>query len=250
MSTIRTVDRAFAILRYVSQHPDGVGVSMIATHLGLAKSTISRLLATMQQWEVVEKTPSNQFRIGSEPARWISHQPFSNTLGLIARPALQMVADETGEATTLCVLDSDQLVYLDHIQSRHDIQVRDWRGEKLPLHVTSAGKVLLAYARPELQRALLQRPLVAYTDKTIVDSTVLEQQLQQIRTQGVAVADEEFAEGIIGIAVPLLIDEQDVVAALCVYGPKFRLDALDKQQEIIEIMQHHSVSLRGRYSER
>lgn len=71
MSTIRTLDRAFSILRIVAKYPDGVGVNAVAAELGLAKSTTSRLLTAMNGWGVVERTKNNRFRIGPEPVRWI-----------------------------------------------------------------------------------------------------------------------------------------------------------------------------------
>jgi len=236
MSTIRTLDRAFLILRIVARHPQGIGVSAIAAELGLAKSTISRLLSAMDSWELVERTAENRFRIGSEPVRWVGRQPFTTTLPALVRPILQNIAEETGEAAAICVLEGFQVSYLDHVQSYQDIQVRDWTGEQIPPHVSSAGKVLLAFSGPDFGEAFLKRPLQPFTDRSIVDPEELRKELLAVRERGYAMTDEEYGEGIIGLAVPVFNGHGDAVAAINVYGPKFRLDSPAKQAQIIKKM--------------
>lgn len=236
MSTVRTLDRAFSILRIVARHPQGIGVSAIAAELGLAKSTISRLLAAMTRWEIVERTAENRFQIGPEPVRWVGRQPFTATLPALARPILQNIAAETGEAAAICVLQGFQVTYLDHVQSYQDIQVRDWSGERVPLHVSSAGKVLLAAESSDFQAAFFQRPLAPFTERTLVDPDQLRAELAVIQRQGFAITNEEYGEGIIGLAVPVVNAQGETVAALNVYGPKFRLNSPDRQAQIIEIM--------------
>ena len=243
MSTIRTLDRAFSILRIVARHPQGVGVSVIAAELGLAKSTISRLLAAMDSWEVVVRTAENRFRIGPEPVQWVGHQPLNFTLPALTRPILRKIADETGEAVSICVLEGFYVSYLDHVQSYRDIQVRDWTGEQVPPHVSSAGKVLLAFSESDFVEAFLKRPLLPYTDRSIVDPDELRKELIAVRGQGCAITNEEYGEGIVGLAVPVFNNHDNIVAAINVYGPKFRLDSPAKQAQIIEKMKAEVGSL-------
>ena len=190
----------------------------------------------MNSWEIVERTAENRFRIGPEPVRWVGHQSFTTILPALARPVLQKIADETGEAVAICVLEGFQVFYLDHVQSYQDIQVRDWTGEQIPPHVSSAGKVLLAFSEADFVEAFLQRPLIPFTDRSIVDPDQLSRELAKVREQGFAITDEEYGEGIIGLAVPVFNPHGDVVAAINVYGPKFRLDSPARQSQIIEKM--------------
>lgn len=237
MSTIRTVDRAFAIVQIVAQHPDGIGVNAIATQLNLAKSTVSRLLATMQQREIVEHAAGKRYRIGSEPLRWLSYQPMHVTLPALTHPILQELAEQTGEAATVCVQSGNDVLYLDNAQSQQDIQVRDWTGETLPLHVVAPGKVLLAHQKPAFIEQYLAHPLTKLTAQTIIDPDSLRQQLTQIRQVGYTVAVEEFAAEIIGMAVPVRNTKQDVVASICIYGPKYRLGTASVQQKCVNQLQ-------------
>lgn len=243
MSNIRTLDRAFSILEIIALRPDGVGVTAIANELELAKSTISRLLATMESWHVVERTATNHFRVGPALARWVGYQPFTSTLSALARPVLQNIADKVGEAVAICVLEGFQVLYLDHVQSHQDILVRDWTGELLPLHVTSAGKIMLAYASPELVDKFLERPLQAFTEKTIIDPLLFRKELEQVRQIGYAMTNEEFGVDIIGFAVPIFNRQGDVVAALNLYGPKFRLNSAAKEAQIIQKMKAEAKKL-------
>lgn len=240
MSTIRSVERTFAILQLVVENPQGIGVTAIAEELVLAKSTVSRLLATMQSCSVVEKTENNQFRLGSEPKRWAELRQQSQSLQQRILPILHNVVRQTGESSALCVMDEGELLYVENVQSQQDIQMRDWKGERVPVHAVSPGKVLLAYAEPDVLEAYMQRPLTALTPKTIVDESRLLTQLADIREKGYAIADEEYGEGIMGMSIPITDPQQpvpnEVVAALCVYGPKFRLNRPDQQTKIAEIL--------------
>lgn len=233
MSTIRTVDRAIEIIQIVAHHPDGIGVNAIAAQLDLAKSTVSRLLTTLQQREVVEHTADKRYRIGRAPFQWISYQPLRSTLPALAKPILQELAELTGEAVAICVRSGDEVLYLDNAQSHQDIQVRDWTGETLPLHAVAPGKVLLAYQPPDLLDQYLQTPLSKLTAQTLVEPNELRNQLREIGQAGYSIAIEEFAPEIIGMAVPVHNVNQDVVASICVYGPKFRLDTKSIQHTCI-----------------
>ncbi|MEM7344290.1 MAG: IclR family transcriptional regulator [Chloroflexota bacterium] len=233
MSTIRAIDRAFAILQIIADHPDGVGINMLAQQVDLPKSTTSRIVATLEHWEAVTRTTENQLQIGPQLIRLVGQQPLTQNLATLSRPILQEIADETGESVALCVLDQAQVYFLDQVESHQDIRVRNWAGEYLPLHVSSAGKVFLAYGNPALVEAVLQRPLVRYSDQTIVSPNSLRQQLPQIVAQGYAISYGEFATDIFGLSVPVFDADQQVIAAINLYGPKFRLQALEEHQPMI-----------------
>jgi DNA-binding IclR family transcriptional regulator len=236
MSTIRAIDRAFSILRLVAHHPEGVGVTVIAQAIELPKSTTSRILSTLERWEAVARTGDNRFQIGPELVRLVGQRPFSQNLSTLARPVLQEIADMTGEAVALCILDELQVYHLDHVQSQQAVRVRDWTGERTPLHISSAGKIFLAYGNSNLVETYLERPLSRYTGRTITSPDILRAQLPQIRRQGYAVSDEEFDDGVLGFAVPVLDSHGNVIAAINLYGPKFRIQDNEKRQQVVEIL--------------
>lgn len=246
MSTIRAVDRTFAILDVIASHPQGVGVNAIARAASLPNSTVSRILLTLEKWEVVSRTEHNLFQIGPGLIRLVSHQSFTQNLTALARPVMQHIAETTGEAVALCVLDNMQTYYLDHVQSSQTIQVRDWTGEHLPLHVAAPGKVFLAYGTPDFIEAVLKKPLVRFAKRTITAPEQLRVQLAHIRAQGFAVSDEEFADGVLGLGVPIKDKGGNVVAAFNLYGPKFRLEDMTKREQIVAVLLRGAAELEER----
>ena len=101
------------ILREISTAKNGIGVNAIAQKVGLAKSTTSRILSTLEEWNVVERTAENRFAIGPGLLRLVEHQPFAATLKALVRPVIEQISADTGEATLLVVLDGSEALYLD-----------------------------------------------------------------------------------------------------------------------------------------
>ena len=243
MSTIRVVDRTLAILEIIARHPQGVGVNAIARIADLPNSTVSRILLTVEQWEAVARTEDNLFQIGPGLIRLVGQQSFAQNLTALARPIMQDIAEVTGEAIALCVLDNLQTCCLDHVQSSQTIRVRDWTGEHLPLHVAAPGKVFLAYASSDLIESALKKPLARFAKRTITSPDRLRAQLATIRAQGFAVSDEEYADGVLGLGVPIKNNDGNVIAAFNLYGPKFRLEDATKQQRIVAALQRGARAL-------
>lgn len=248
MSTIRVVDRTFAILEIIARHPQGVGVNAIARIADLPNSTVSRILLTVEPWEVVTRTEDNLFQIGPGLVRLVGQQSFAQNLTALARPIMQDIAEATGEAIALCVLNNMQTYYVDHVQSPQTILVRDWTGEHLPLHVAAPGKVFLAYASPDFIEAVLAKPLTRFAERTITAPEALRAQLVNIRAQGFAVSDEEFADGVLGLGVPIRDREGNVMAAFNLYGPKFRLADAAKQQQIVDVLRTGAKALEEKFN--
>jgi DNA-binding IclR family transcriptional regulator len=246
MSTIRAVDRTFAILYIIADHPQGVGVNAIARAVDLPNSTASHILSTLETWEAVSRTEANLFQIGPGLVRLVGQQSFTQNLTALARPIMQDIAETTGEAVALCVLDNMQTYYIDHVQSSQTIQVRDWTGEHLPLHVAAPGKIFLAYATPNFIEDVLIKPLARFAGQTITAPDQLRAQLNHIRAQGFAVSDEEFADGVLGLGVPIKDKSGNVIAAFNLYGPKFRLEEATKRQQIVAVLFKGSAELEQR----
>jgi DNA-binding IclR family transcriptional regulator len=223
MSSIQSIERAFSILEAVAAQSDGVGVTEIANRVDLPKSTVSRMLATLDSLAVVERLPDGEgVRLGPKILALALQVPYSRHLAALARPYLLELAEATGEAVGLCLPDGDQVFYIDQVQSRHHLQVRDWTGSRFPLHVVSSGKVLLAAWEEAALARYLERPLAQYTPKTIADPAKLRQQLVEVRREGCCWAIEEFEEGLNGVSGPVYDQTGQVVAALNIYGPAFR----------------------------
>ncbi|HEX9923524.1 MAG TPA: helix-turn-helix domain-containing protein, partial [Anaerolineae bacterium] len=130
---VQSIKRAFAILQAVAEHPDGIGVTALADEVGLHKSTVSRLLSTLEGLEAVKRRPQAEgFAIGDGILALISQMPYPRQLMALVRPYLLELAEATGESVGLSVPDGDDVHYIDQVQSEHHVQVRDWTGQRFP----------------------------------------------------------------------------------------------------------------------
>jgi IclR family acetate operon transcriptional repressor len=144
-----------------------------------------------------------------------------------ARPFLEDLAERTDETVNLGVFDGDSVVYVDQIAGTRAIVSASWVGRRTPLHCTSNGKVLLAHLPDADRERALAAPLEPRTKRTITDPDVLRAQLLEVRVRGYAQTLEELEEGLNAIAAPVHDASGDVIAAVSVAGPAFRMRAAD-----------------------
>ena len=236
MAVIQVIQRAFAILGLLSEHPNGVSVGEISQSLQLPKSTTSRILSNLAMFEAVSQTPDHRWQIGPGLVRLTNQQSFRQTLTALTHPALQTIADATREAVLLSVPDGLQVYYLDHVETTQAVRVENWAGSRQPMHSASAGKLFLAFGSSQLVERYLSRPLAIYTSYTIAETHILQSEITKIQQQEYATSHEEYREGVSGISVPVQNGNRDVVAALTVYGPSFRMREPLRREEILSIL--------------
>jgi len=221
MTTVQSIDRAFSVLRALI--PGAAGVTEIADRVNLPKSTVSRLLSTLEEVGAVEQVAvGGGYRIGAGMAELAGAARPGRTLVAAARPQLLELARATGEAAGLSVPDGVEMLYLDQVNPDTELQVRDWTGTRIPMHAVPSGQVAMAAMTEGELDAYLAAPLAALTPHTIVDPARLRARLAEVRRNGYALAVDEFAEGLSSIAAPITDGAGSVVAALHVYGPTYR----------------------------
>jgi len=237
VSTNQSIIRAFSILKTISTHPDGVGVTEIANQTDLHKSTVSRMLATLETVGAVERLSGSEgFRIGREIALLASNIAYPRHLITIARPFLLELAQATAETINLCIPAGDLAHYIDQIDSQYNLQIRDWTGYRIPLHASCDGKLFLAHWPADKIEAYLARPLQAFSDNTITDPDTLRAHLADIRAQGHSWTHGEYEVGIEGVSVPVWGEDEQIVASICVGGPGFRFPPEGETNNIITLM--------------
>jgi DNA-binding IclR family transcriptional regulator len=235
MSSVQSVERAFAVLRCLADGP--AGVTELAERADLPKSTVSRLLSTLEQIGVVEQVVvGGRYRIGEGMIELAAAAGQGRGLISVVRPHLVELTTELGEATGLSVVEGQRIHYLDQVGSDSAVQVRDWTGDRLPAHVTSSGQVLLAWSQPSVRAAFLLGELEPSTPHSITDPDVLAARLDEVRARGYAWVYEEFAEGLNSVAVPLRDESGAVIAAIHAHGPAFRFPGKRPPDEIGELL--------------
>lgn len=235
MSTVQSIERAFAVLRSLAAGP--AGVTDIAERVGLPKSTVSRLLSTLEELGAVEQVAAGgHYRIGWAMIELSAAARPGRSLVSLARPHLAELNRLTGAAAGLSIPDGTEMLYLDQVTPDSELQVRDWTGHRIPMHAVPSGQVVLAFD-DELAERVMSAPLQRFTPHTITDPAALRARLASVRAAGYALALEEFAEGLNSVAAPVRDAAGRVVAALHVYGLPSNIPSERDSDEIGRLVQ-------------
>jgi DNA-binding IclR family transcriptional regulator len=234
MAAVQSVERAFAILRCLAGGP--AGVSAVAERVRLPKSTVSRLLSTLQELGAVEQA-GNEYRIGHGMVDVAAAAIPGRNLISVARPHLVELVETLGEAAGLAVLDVSDVVYLDQVNIDNPVQVRDWTGERLRPHMVSSGLVLLAHLSEQERERYLAGPLESGTLRTMTDPAELRRRLERIASQGTEWTIDEFVTGISSVAAPVSGAGGQVAAAVHAHGPSYRFPPPGASDEIAGLVE-------------
>jgi len=223
---IQSLDRGIQILLLLAER-SSAGITELAEALGVDKSTASRLVETLRLRDMVRVDPeTKKYRLGFR----ILHlgEALKDNLNVIAiaRPMLLSLSAQINESVHFCAYNNGSVYVMDQVRSSKNYALSATVGMIEPLHCSSVGKCILAFRRPETIRALLEDySFTSYTEQTITTKDALIKNLEQIRTQGYALDDEEMAEGVRCIAVPVYDYRNSVRYSIGVSGPKASLSA-------------------------
>lgn len=221
---IGSVTKAIDLLTLLSENGGQLRVSEASRRLGVHKSTVSRLLATLERHAlVVRNQRTGEFGLGPGLIRLAGGALQRMDLRGHARPVLERLADDTRETIFLSILDGTHALEIDEVPGSHAIRDRGSIGLRIPLHCTAAGMVLIAPMAPADRRALLGSHLKRYTPQTVCDWEELDHRLAAVRKTGYAVSTEEYEVGLVGIGAPVRAPDGSVAAAVVISGPVFRL---------------------------
>ncbi|MEY2416868.1 MAG: hypothetical protein QOH53_2202 [Ilumatobacteraceae bacterium] len=220
MSGVQSVERAFAVLRCLSGGP--AGVTDVADRVSLPKSTVSRMLSTLEDLGMVEQVePGGNYRVGAGMIEIAAAVLPGRSLIAAVRPHLHVLVKSTGEAAGLSIADGFDMLYLDQVDADNQVQVRDWTGERLPAHTVSSGQVLLAFGAIDADR-YLDQPLERTASGTLTDADAIRARFAEIVAHGYAWAFEEFLDGLNSVAAPIRDRRGRVVGAIHAHGPAYR----------------------------
>lgn len=235
MANVQSVERISAILNMIASQQEGAGVTEVAQQIELPISTVSRFLLALEQVNFVERvSASSRFRIGSAIFDLATRADFAHYLIKMARPYLLELAQVTGETTTLTILKHDEVYCIDQVPGQYNLQLQDWTGQYFPLHTSADGKIYLAFMPQKQLNDYLAQPLIKVTPQSITDPNFLRQQLKEVRRRGYACTQDEYEQGLIALASPIRAANGQVVAAVGLGAPTFRLPAAHERHQIIE----------------
>jgi DNA-binding IclR family transcriptional regulator len=222
-TAVQSVDRALLLMEILATLGQA-GVTELAAELGVHKSTVSRLISVLEGRGFVEQiSDRGKYRLGFAIARLARSTTAQLDLVKQSQAACDALALDSGETTNIAILDGDRIVNVAEAVGPAGIALRTWIGQSCPAHATSSGKVLLAALEGGQLRERLAARLESFTDDTVTTRADLEAELRTVRERGWASVREELEVGLNAVAAPIYDSNAEVVAALSVSGPSYRL---------------------------
>jgi IclR family transcriptional regulator, KDG regulon repressor len=219
MAQNESIVKVFGIIEYLMRCNEPVGIRKLANDLRMDSATAYRFLQTLKGLGYVRQYQDNHGYQLTLKFSWISSFLLDRVhLGKVAHPYLQHLADLTNETTHLLVLDGDEFVYIDKVDSRQAMQMRSRVGMRGYLYSTAGGKAIMAHLPDKIQEKIIGRlNLIPLTRNTITDIVTLKNQLSLIRSREYAIDDEENEVGIRCIGAPIRNDT-GVIGAISLSG--------------------------------
>ncbi len=225
---VGSVARAIALLDAVAEADGGARVGELARRIGVNPSTASRLLGTLEAGGLVERSPQGPYRLGLKLVALSDRVLGQLDVRDRARPWLTWLVQETGETATLSVPGGGQAITVDFVPSPSSVVSLARLGRPSVAHATAAGKVMLAFWFDQLA-VDFESELPAYTERTITDPRVLAEELERVRSAGVAEAVGEREPDLNALAAPVFGRGRELVAILGLQGPAARLPASSRR---------------------
>jgi len=222
---VQSLGRAFAILEEVARHRDGIGLAELSKLVGLHNSTTFHLARTLASLGYLRQDKeTKRYRIGRPLFALAASALDEIEMVHVATPVLEDLSRETGESGHFGVRMGDAVVVIARTSGPGAFQLTERVGVVRPVHCTALGKIVLAALRPDQLKRVLERiELKPATENSITDAAVLLKEIEEIRRTGIAFDDGEFNAEVRCIAVPVLDFTGQIIGALGISGPIWRL---------------------------
>jgi len=233
---VHSLEKALGLVECLKSCPgEGLQINELSERLNLGKSTVHRILDTLLAHQYVEKCQHSKYRLGWKLFEIGNAIPRQRNLDLFDPLILQNLCNKYDETVNLAVCIGDRAVIVAKCDPLNvSVKANLLVGGREPLHATAIGKSLISELNfKELHAIFDGEHLKRYTQKTITSIAELFEHLQTVREVGYSIDEEEYSEGLTCIAVPIKNHRKDIIAAISISGPTFRL----KHKKILDAIQ-------------
>lgn len=222
-ATLTSLRQALRVLKCFTVDEPERGVTEIARYLQVSKSTVHRVLATLEDEGYVRKDEdTHRYRLGLSVLSLSGILMSNLEIYREGQHLLEAFANRFDEAVHLAVLEGLHTVYVSKIESTHPVKILTHLGRQNPIHCTSSGKVILAHQKQEMVDEVIHMGLHAYAPDTMTNPEEFLEHLRDIRERGYATSHGELQAGVSSVAVPVRDYSRQVVGAVTVVGPTQR----------------------------
>lgn len=221
----RMLEKSLAILEYISRHTEGKTLLEITDYAELPKSSVHNILQTFLNLGYINRDrKSNLYTLGLRAFELGTRYIEKDELFRACKDVLKVITRETEETSHFGILDGSEVVYIHKNESTQPIRMVSNIGKRNPAHATALGKALLSgLTDEEIIQLYENQSLAGLTDKTVTALEALLKQVEEIRKTGIAYESEESTPNVQCVAVPVKQKNGNVVAAISVSIPIFRI---------------------------
>lgn len=224
--TVEAVRRALNILCCFGPARPEIGVTDVARELGMHKSTVHRLLNTLHSEGFVHQVENGRYALTWKVLQLSAAVAARRGIHEAVLQVLEPLVAQTGETAHLGILDGDRVLYVEKVESSHQLRMPSAVGRHVMLHSTALGKVLGAGLDSQTVRRILhQAPLERFTDATLTEPDDVLAALDRVRADGYAIDNEEIEQGLMCVAAPVLEALGATCAAISIAGPASRVSS-------------------------
>jgi DNA-binding IclR family transcriptional regulator len=233
--TLKTTETTLEVVEAL-EVMDGARVTELAEELDMAASTVHAHLATLEKHEYVAKE-GDEYHLGLEFLSLGNYVGYRKPAYEIAEAYTEQLAQETECRAVFMVEEHGWGVYMFTFSGEHAVWTYSTMGKKVPLHVTAAGKAILARLPDEYVESIVERHgLVAETQNSITDASALFAQLEEIRDRGYSFNNQEQLDGVKAVGAPVTDGHDRVIGSFSVASPANRLDDTEFEEDLPNIL--------------
>jgi DNA-binding IclR family transcriptional regulator len=218
------LEKASELIDCLGRAGEPVTLGYVRSAMDMPKSSTHRLLNELAALGIVRRTDDGRYSLGPRLLYWGEAAADTFDLRVVAEHPMRRLRDDLDESVHLYVREHDTRICIAAVEGRQVLRPFIQLGRPLPLRVGAAGKLLLAFADPQVQEIELARAREDTASKPNAPGVMLEGHLEQIRTQRWATSMGEREEGVSAAATAIVDARDRVVAALCISAPTTRLD--------------------------
>lgn len=217
--------RAFRILELLAESRHPLSLADLVDRIELPKQTVHRILRQLQDsWLVTRSPGSRHYGCSSRVGRFALNVMLNSGATAARHAILGNLVDQIGETCNLTMLSGTDIVYIDRVETQWPLRVHLQPGSTVPSHCSATGKLLLSLLPKAQRERLLQTlPLRAMSPNTITDRMALRRELELTRRRRIGINNEENLQGIIAVAVPVMLDRNRACAAIAAQAPVVRM---------------------------
>jgi DNA-binding IclR family transcriptional regulator len=230
--------RAFSVLEALAAVERPASLAEVTGIVRLPKPTLYRMLGMLESAGLVVREPgARRYAPGPRLAALGRNIMLNAGRRPERRAILARLVEEIGETCNFTMLDGDQVIYLDRVETAWPLRMTLSSGSRVPLHCTASGKLLLALLpAASRERLVSQLALPRYTEATITSAKQLAAELASIRARRYATDNEEYHAGLVCVAVPVMHPKRRACAALAVQAPVSRMP-LERALQYLPVLQ-------------